>query len=99
MSVLRLTTFKASPGGFPALAARFETIVAQIRALEGCQSCELLLKMADGGHHDDALIVLETWDSREAHQAAARAIDPAEFAAVMALLDAKPTGRYYTPLD
>ncbi|MDI7776203.1 antibiotic biosynthesis monooxygenase family protein [Asticcacaulis sp. EMRT-3] len=99
MSVLRLNEFKALPGQFEALAKHFEAIVAQIRTIDGNQSCELLLKMADGASDDEVLVVIETWESLDHHKAAVSAIDPAQLAAVMALLDGPPKGRYYTPLE
>ncbi len=94
MSVLRLNEFRALPGRFEALTAKMRDICLRIRRLPGCEQCELLLKVSDGEDADDLLVVREVWTSIEAHQAAA-AIDPAEFAEVMALLSDRPSGRYY----
>ncbi len=98
MSILRLNEFKALPGHFEVLTAKMTQICARIRALDGCEQCELLLKVADGESPDDLLIVREVWASVAAHKAAAGAIDPAEFAEVMALLAGRPSGQYYQAL-
>lgn len=95
MTVLRLNEFKALPGQFEALTGKMRDICAQIRTLEGCEHCELLLKVADGEGDDDLLVVREVWASIAAHKAAAAKIDPTEFTAVMALLADRPSGQYY----
>ena len=95
MSVLRLNEFTALPGQFEALTAQFEAILPIIRACEGCERCELLLKFADGNSDDERLIILEVWRDIEAHQNAAKAVPPERFQAVMALLAAPPKGQYY----
>ena len=99
MSILRLNEFKALPGKFEALSAKMADICARIRTLDGCEQCELLLKVADGENPDEALIVREVWTSVEAHKAAAANIDPAEFAEVMTLLADRPTGQYYAAVS
>jgi len=96
MSVMRLNEFKALPGKFEELINRFEEIVAQIRTIEGNESCALYLKVADGIDEDDKLIVLEVWKDIAAHRNAASAIDPKQFEAIMALLSDRPSGQYYT---
>lgn len=96
MSVLRLNEFKALPGKFEELITCFEDIVTQIRTIDGCERCELLLKVSDGLDDDDKLIVLEVWASIEAHKQSVTAIDPKEFEKVMSLLSTRPGGQYYT---
>ncbi len=100
MNVLRLNYFHALPGQFEALAAVFEGLTANIRALDGCVRCELLLNNSAGSPDDDGtVIVLEEWVSIAAHKAAAANIDPADFARVMPLLNGRPHGQYYKAVD
>ena len=99
MTILRLNEFKALPGKFESLTALFQDIVAGIRETPGCLSCELLIKVADGAGYDEKLVVIEVWDSIEAHKAAAAAISPDDFTAVMALLNGRPSGQYYTAVE
>ena len=98
MAVLRLNEFRALPGRLEVLTEKMRDICVRIRALDGCEQCELLLKVADGEGADDLLVVREVWTSAEAHQRAAAGIDPAEFAEVMALLAGRPSGQYYTAM-
>lgn len=98
MSILRLNEFRALPGRFEALVEVMRSICGRIRHLDGCEKCELLLKVADGEGADDVLVVVETWASVAAHKQAGANIDPAELKAVMALLAGPPSGRYYQPL-
>lgn len=95
MSVLRLNEFTARPGQLENLAVKMRGFCNAIREIPGCQCCEVLLKMADGETADDQVIVLEVWDSIEAHKSAASAIDPGDIATVMALLAGPPKGQYY----
>ncbi|HTM80871.1 antibiotic biosynthesis monooxygenase family protein [Asticcacaulis sp.] len=99
MSIMRLNEFKALPGKFEELITRFEEIVAQIRTIEGNESCTLYLKVADGIDEDDKLIVLEVWKDIAAHKNSVSTIDPKQFGAVMALLSERPSGQYYTATD
>ncbi len=98
MSVLRLNEFNALPGQFEALVAAFEAIIPIIRDCDGCERCELLLKVADGNTNDDRLIILEVWRDVAAHQNAAKAVPPEQFQTIMALLSGPPKGQYYTAL-
>ncbi|ESQ81719.1 hypothetical protein AEAC466_20710 [Asticcacaulis sp. AC466] len=95
MSILRVNEFKALPGRFEDLVKAFEAVVRQIRTVDGCERCELLLKIADGLDADDTLIVLEVWTSISAHKQAASAVDPNDFNRIMALLSTRPVGQYY----
>ncbi len=99
MSILRLNEFKALPGKFEQLTALFEGVVAGIRNHPGCQRCELLIKVADGANDDEKLIVLEVWDSVEAHKAALAGMTPEDFAPAMALLSGRPAGQYYAAVE
>ena len=99
MSILRLNEFKALPGKFEQLTALFEGVVAGIRENPGCERCELLIKMADGASDDEKLVVLEVWDSIEAHKSALAKMTPEDFAPAMALMSGRPTGQYYTATE
>ncbi len=91
MSITRINEFRAKEGKADALRAFLSRLVPTIAAIPGCQSCQLLQS------HDEPtrFIVLEAWDSIEAHQASVKDIPPESLAEVMALLDGRPAGAYY----
>jgi len=92
MSLTRINTFVAKPGQGDALHQHLASFVPLIRATAGCQSCQLL-------HSTDTperIVVLEVWESREAHRASAANIPPEAIQQTMALLAGTPMGEYYT---
>ena len=66
-------------------------VVSEVRGLPGCLSCHLLQSQAS----ERQFVVVETWESVEAHQQAAKAIPQERVQAVVALLDGLPNGGYY----
>lgn len=91
MSVTRITEFRARAAQNDALRAFLAPIVPGIAASPGCESCRLLQ-----GHDDPArFLVIEVWESAEAHQASARAIPPKQLTHVRELLDGAPRGEYF----
>ena len=90
--IFRTNYFIAKNGQGGALAEAFEPIVETILGCEGCISCELF----QSGDNPDLLLVFEHWTSAEKHQAAAKAVKPGDFQKVMAFLDGKPEGNYFS---
>jgi quinol monooxygenase YgiN len=90
MSVTRVNQFRAQPGREAELRERLENIVAGLRATEGCEACSLLQDVEESGR----FVVLEEWQSREAHQAAVQGIETGDLQAFIALLAEAPTGGY-----
>ncbi len=91
MSITRINEFQAKDEQANALRSFLTRLIPTIAAIPGCQSCQLLQ------HHDEPsrFIVLEVWDSIEAHQASVKDIPPESLAEVMTLLDGPPAGAYY----
>ena len=91
MSITRINEFQAKDEQANALRSFLTRLIPTIAAIPGCQSCQLLQ------HHDEPsrFIVLEVWDSIEAHQASVKDIPPESLAEVMSLLNGMPTGAYY----
>lgn len=91
MSVTRLNEFQAKPGQESALRDFLSALVPTIGRASGCRSCQLLAAMSTPGR----FVVLEVWDSVEAHKQAANAIPASEIQRVMAMLAAPPKGEYF----
>ena len=91
MSMTRINEFQAKEGQAGALHTFLARLIPTIAALPGCQSCRLLQS------HDEPLrfIVLESWESIEAHQAAVKDIPSESLAELMRLLNGRTTGAYY----
>jgi quinol monooxygenase YgiN len=94
MSITRLTVFPAQEGKSDELRRFLSGVVATIRASPGCQSCQLLV----GHDRPTRQVVLEVWDSIDAHKASVKQIPPAALAEVMKLLAEPPSGEYLEPL-
>lgn len=91
MSITRINEFRAHEGQGDALRERLESFIPTIAASDGCQSCQLLQSQADPAH----LVVIEVWDSIEAHQASVRNIPAGAVEDTMKLLAGSPKGEYY----
>ena len=91
MGITRLSEFRAQAGMIDELRVFLTSIVPVIVSSDGCQSCQLL------HGHDDAtrFVMIEVWDSIEAHQASVKNIAPEALARVMDLLDGPPRGEYF----
>jgi quinol monooxygenase YgiN len=91
MSITRINEFRAKDGSADALLTFLTRLIPTIAAIPGCQSCQLLQR------HDEPtrFIVLEVWESIEAHQASVKDISSESLAELMALLDGRPAGAYY----
>ncbi|RJG05452.1 antibiotic biosynthesis monooxygenase [Noviherbaspirillum cavernae] len=91
MSILRINEFRAHEGGGDTLRDRLKVFVPAIKASLGCLSCELLQSQKNPAH----IVLLEVWESAEAHQASLKNIPPDEFKETMKLVAVPPTGEYY----
>lgn len=91
MTIIRISEFRARPDSVDKLGQFLRDLMPTMTSLAGCTACQLLQG------HDEPLrfVMMETWVSVEAHQAAVRAIPPSSFGAAMALLDGKPSGAYF----
>ncbi len=92
MSVTRINEFLAKPGQEPALHEFLVSVVETIIGSSGCVSCQLLSSQENPAR----FVVIEVWQSVEAHKGAARAIPADQIQRVMGLLAASPKGEYFT---
>jgi len=93
MSITRINEFQAQEGKDEALRDLIESFVPLIESSDGCQSCQLLQSLED----PTRIVVIEVWDSTEAHQASIKNIPPGALQEAMKLLAGPPKGGYYHP--
>jgi quinol monooxygenase YgiN len=91
MSVTRVGEFRAAEGKGDAMAAFLASVAATIRASEGALSCAVLRDRADPVR----FVVIEQWETAEAHQASVKNIPPAMLREAQTLFGAAPTGSYF----
>jgi quinol monooxygenase YgiN len=91
MSITRINEFRAQEGSADQLHALLKSSIPVIEGAAGCLSCQVLRSQKDRNH----IIVIEVWESVEAHQASLKAIPPEIFLDARKLLAAPPTGEYY----
>jgi heme oxygenase (mycobilin-producing) len=94
MAVTRIYRFDAAEGEAARLADTLRALAANTRGLEGCQGVELY---ADS---DDAkrVVMIERWDSVDAHKAGAATRVDHVVTDIVALLAGNPDGAYYDTL-
>jgi quinol monooxygenase YgiN len=94
MAITRINTFEAKSGHSTELRDFLASIIDRISGAPGCRSVELLVT------HDDParLAIIETWDSVDAHQAAASRIPSDMMQKAMSLFASRPAGAYYDSL-
>ena len=91
MSITRINEFQAREGQGNTLRDLISAFVPMIASSDGCQSCQLLQSQED----PTRIVVIEIWDSTEAHQAAMTNIPPDALKEAMMLLASPPKGGYY----
>ena len=91
MSITRINEFEARAGQEETLHTLLQSILPTIEASEGCRACRLLQHLDDPAK----FVVIEEWDSAEAHQASVKDIPPGVLQEAMTLLAAPPKGAYY----
>ena len=94
MAVTRINHFEAKPGRGAAFCQCLESVITMIRGSAGCRSCQVVEAIDDA----ERFVILEVWDSVEAHQAAAKAIPPSKLQEALALLTAPATGAHCRPV-
>ena len=95
MSVKRIGEVQAKEGRIDDLREFMVSILPLIRGSEGCLSCELLQNEADASK----FLMIEVWESVEAHQASVKVIPPAKLDEIRPLLGAPPSGHYYVVIE
>ena len=89
-SVTRINEFTALEGRGDELRDLIAAFLPSIEASPGCRSCRLLQGIDDPAR----IVVIEEWESVEAHRTAMGEIPREGLQAAMALLAEPPTGRY-----
>ncbi len=96
MSVGRIGEMVAQAGKEEALRSFIErVIVPAINSSEGGQACQVYQNQTD----PTRFMIVEVWDSPEAHQASVKNITPEEIAEIKTLLADMPPGAYYTVIE
>ncbi|WP_210162822.1 NAD(P)H-dependent oxidoreductase [Kaistia adipata] len=95
MSVTRIGEFRAAEGEGSTLADFLVAVRSAILGSEGAISCEVLRDRAER----DRFLVIERWQSIEAHQASVRNIPPEMLKTAMALFAEAPKGGYFDDAD
>ena len=93
MPITRINTFRAHAGQEAALRDALLSLLPGIGAAAGCVSVRLLHDAQDATR----FVVLEVWESVDAHRASLQGFDPDEFAHVMKLFAEPPSGEYLAP--
>jgi quinol monooxygenase YgiN len=84
------------PGKEDALRSFIErVIVPAIESAEGGQACQVYQNQSD----PTRFMIVEVWDSLEAHQASVKNITAEEIAEIKTLLADMPPGAYYTVIN
>lgn len=91
MSITRINEFQALEGKGDDLRELIGSFLPAIESSEGCLSCRLVRSLADPAR----IVVIEGWQSVEAHQASTKNIPPEALQRAMQLLAAPPKGEYY----
>ena len=91
MSVTRINEFQAREGKGDTLRELIRSFVPFIETSPGCHSCQLLQNQDDSTR----IVVIEVWDSVEAHQESAKNIPPGTLEEATLLLAGPPQGGYY----
>lgn len=94
MNIARMSEFQAKAGKEAALRDFLRSLLPLIRSAPGCLSCELFQNQADPAKY----VIVEMWESVEAHKASVKNIPPELLEQVIPLLDGSPSGQYYHSL-
>ncbi len=91
MSIKRINEFQAAEDKPEELFEFLKSLVPYISSSEGCSSCEVLWN----DEIQASFVVLEEWDSIEAHKKSIENFPKEKIQAAMGLLVAPPKGGYY----
>ncbi|WP_286270842.1 putative quinol monooxygenase [Thalassotalea hakodatensis] len=88
----RVNQFYAADNQAQSLKEFFQELVDYINNSEGCMGCQLLQDEQDDSH----FVILEQWQTKEAHQASLSQYPADKMQAAMPLFGKPPEGDYYT---
>lgn len=91
MSIIRINEFQAADGKADELFTFLKSLVPYISSSEGCASCEVLR----GQEATDSFVVIEKWESIDAHKLSIDNFPKEEMQAAMPLFGAPPKGGFY----
>jgi quinol monooxygenase YgiN len=94
MSITRIGEFQAKEGSSETLRDFMISIIPMIISSKGCVSCEFFQRQDDL----TKFVMIEVWESVEAHQASVKNIPPEKLAEIRPLLGAAPSGNYYNSI-
>ena len=91
MDLTRINEFTSAPGKADQLFDFLKSLESYIAACEGCISCQVLRH----SEQEDSFVVLEKWQSANAHQASLANYPQEQMQTAMALIGAPPKGAFY----
>lgn len=91
MPVTRIGEVQAKDGLVDDLRDFLTSILPGIQESEGCESVQLL----QGADDPSMFVVIEVWESIEAHQASVKNIPAEKLGEIMPLLATSPSGSYF----
>ncbi len=91
MTITRINEFQAKDGQEEALKDHLVSFQTMIESSEGNLSCQMLQQDNEPAH----FVVIEVWESIEAHQASTQNIPAEAIEKAMQMLAGPPKGMYY----
>ena len=95
MSIYRIGETQAKPETTEALRDFLLSIMPGIRNSQGCEDVQLYQSQDD----PTKFIMIEVWDSVEAHHASVKEIPPELIAQIRPLLASAPSGGYFSQVE
>lgn len=95
MSVKRIGEVQAAAGRVDELRNFMLSIIPMILSSEGCLFCELLQNQEDASK----FMMIEVWESIEAHRASIKNIPIGKLDEIRSLLAVPPSGHYYEVIE
>ena len=91
----RINEFTAAEGKSDETATFLQSLVPYISSCEGCLGCEVLRSRES----EDKFVVIEKWQSEQAHKASIAGFPQENMQVAMALFAGPPKGEYFTNTD
>ncbi|MCO6451485.1 MAG: antibiotic biosynthesis monooxygenase [Caldilineales bacterium] len=91
MTITRINQFQAKPDKAERLFGFLTSVIEAVRESPGCIHCRLLRSLEDPAR----FVIIEEWESVEAHQNAAKAIPPEMLAEAREMFATPPQGMYF----
>lgn len=91
MTIARVYTMHAKEGMSAEMETALNHLIDGVTAIDGSHGAELL---RDAGN-DRRFILIEKWESIEAHKAGAEAFKKVDMSALMAAIDGPPDSAYF----